>query len=518
MVLDRRASVNRAAANTLLSPNEQISAKMNINVSLAAADSAAVLGIGYPMGFNSTTGKHAPWMAPDPTVVVITLTGATGGTFGMTINDLASEPTAFDFDISAAELQARLLAFGFDTTVVLGTLIYTITFDGAAQLAVLPTVTADLSLITGDLGEGVTVSDGTAQDESSTIMNVAFNSRTGGSWTVTYDGNESAGIAFAASALDIENAILAIGTHAPDSVFVSRAIGVKEVFIAFNDIADLLSLPSVSGNVSTLTGGSDDGVAAVTVGDVLSLASASEVEVDVGTATGGTFTVTANGSTTAAIPFDASAGDVDTALANIGFTVVTDLTSEVYTIVFSGKAEVITLPTLSGDIALLTGAGLSLVSTAGEATNGTHVIVGFINPNQTQIGTKSGTAALVVLADDALDEICTATTTNPHNLVTGMSITVTGASDAKLNITATITVLTPTTFTYPVAEVDLGVSTSGAYTTTNVTMVMMMSEGTITASLPESLVASSDVTALRTALKDNLVTRNIYVQGLAGVN
>jgi hypothetical protein len=99
-----------------------------------------------------------------------------------------------------------------------------------------------------------------------------------------------------------------------------------------------------------------------------------------------------------------------------------------------------------------------------------------------------------------------------------MSITVTGASDAKLNITATITVTSPYTFTYPVAEVDDGVSTTGVYTTTNQIMAIMMSEGTISASLPQGLVAAADVTALNTALKDNLVTRSIYVQGLAGRN
>lgn len=308
MAQDLRLGSNNAAANTLFAPQGAISSKNDINVSLAAASSSAVLAIGYPIGYNKSTAYHAPWMAPDPTVLAIYLgtTPATGGTFEVVVNGHLEDMA---FDITAAAATTVLKAAGYDVTVTLASDIYTFTFDGQPEIETLPTVTGDITDLTGDTASSATV-------------------------------------------------------------------------------------------------------------------------------------------------------------------------------------------------------------TAGTATNGTDEIKGFVNPNDHSIGTKTGTAALVVLT--GTDTLCTATTTNAHGLVTGMSITVSGATESNLNITETITVVTSTTFTYPVAAVSGGTVDSGAYTTTNDTMVMIMVEGTLNASLPESLVAASDVTALRVALKKNLVEKGLIVQGLAG--
>ena len=512
MTLNREPKQNFSTED-ILTPNQRIVSENDINVTFAATDSAAVLAVGYPVGYNESTGDHAPWMAPDATVSVITLTGATGGTFTITVNGATTGAIAYNATI--AVVAGSLRSIGVTATVTLDTLVYTVTFDNEAQIKVLPTVSADLSGITGDVSESVTVADGTAQVASPTIMNIDFGTRTGGTWNLTYDGNTSGEIQFAASALDIKTAIEAIGTHAPDSVTVTRRVGVGEIYIVFDDIADLLVLPTVSADVSSnLTGGADDATAVATAGDVLSLASASEIEMDVGTATGGTFTVTVNGVTTAAIAFDATAGEVDTALLTAGFTVVTDLTSEVYTIVFSGKDEVLTLPTLSGSIIPLTGAVVAIATTAGTATNGTHNIRGFIHPNALSIGTVTGSVALVVLT--GTDTVCTATQTTPHGLVTDMSLTMSGATESLLNVTATITVTTSFSYTYAVSAVTGGTVDSGAYTTTNQSMVLIMIKGQVHATLPEGLVASGDLTALRTALKQNLLEKGIVVQGLAG--
>lgn len=514
MVLSLVNIPEHSAENTLYKNNKRIASLEDQVITIGSAGAASLLAVAYPMGFNKSTKKHGPWAVPDATVLVITLTGATGGTFGMSINNLVSENTAFDFDISAAELQARLLAFGFSTTVVLDNLIYTITFDGTDQIETLPTVSVDITQITGDITESVTVNDGVAQTASPTIINIDMEDRTGGTFTITYDGNESAGIAFAASALDIENAILAIGTHAPDSVSVSRRVGVNEIYVEFDDIADLLSLPTVS-FTSSLSGGTGDSDI-VTVGDVLSLASASEVEIEIGTATGGTFTVTANGLTTAGIAFDATAGEVDTALANIGFTVVTDLTSTLYTIVFSGKDEVIELPTLSGNISSLTGAGIGGEATAGTATNGLQRIRGFINPYDAQSGITTGSVALVVLTGS--DTTATATQTTPHGLATGMSLTMSGATESLLNVTATITVTTPFSYTYTVSAVSGGTTDSGAYTTTNDVTRTMMIKGTIRYDDIAALIATANHSALQTALRNDLIPDGLIVQGLTQIH
>lgn len=305
MTQDRVALVNNSAPNSLFDPNPQISAKMNINISLAAADAAAILAVGYPMGFNSNTGKHAPWMAPDATILTVSLVSSTSGTF----------------------------------------------------------------------------------------------------------------------------------------------------------------------------------------------------------------TVTVNGQVTATIAYDATAAEVEAAIKAIGYDVSDVLTSEVHVITFDAQSEIEVIPTVTGDVTSITGGSPTAVETAGTSTFGTNKIVGFINPNPTQVGTEAGNITL-----SRVTTLATGVTVNPHNLVTGMILAISGATDSNFDdATATITVTSPTTFTYAVADTG-AVTDAAAYTTTNPTMAIMMTEGDISASVPQALVATADVTALNVALKDNLVVRSIYVQGLAGVN
>lgn len=307
MTLNREAKAN-FSTEAILTPNKRIVSENDINVTFAAVDSAAVLGVGYPVGYNESTGDHAPWMAPDPTVLAIFLgtTPATGGTFEVVVNDHLEDMA---FDITAAAATAVLKAAGYEVSVTLANDIYTFTFDGETELKVLPTVTGDVTDLTGDTASSATV-------------------------------------------------------------------------------------------------------------------------------------------------------------------------------------------------------------TAGTATNGTHNIRGFIHPNDLTIGTVTGSVALVVLT--GTDTVCTATQTTPHGLVTGMSLTMSGATEAKLNITATITVTTSFSYTYTVAAVSGGTVDSGAYTTTNQSMVLIMVKGQIHATLPQGLVATGDVTALNTALQNDLVEKGIIVQGLAG--
>lgn len=500
--------ITNAAANSLLSPQEQIISTLDKNVTIGAANAIALLGVGYPIAFNSSTGQYAPWVAPDPTVMVITLTGATGGTFTITVNGATT--SALAYNASAAVVAAALLAIGYNATVTLDTLVYTITFDAQAEIATLPTVTADTSLLTGDVSETVTVNDGTAVIPDPTILNIDLEDRTGGTFAVVHGGNTiTPEIAFAATAPEIEALILAnIPVAPPASVTVTRATGANEISIIFDDLVDLLSLPTVSATLGNLTGGTG-ATALATVGNAISLSTASDVEVDVGSATGGTFTVTVDGTTTAGIAFDATAGEVDTALLAIGYTVSTGLVSTTYTITFDDKAEIITLPTITASIAGLTGVTAG-VATAGTATNGLDEIRGFVNPEDIQTGINTGDITLTRVTTTA-----TATTTNPHGLVTGMSLTVSGADNAAFNVTATITVTSTTVFTYAVADSGT-TSDTGSYTTTNDIMALIMIKGRINASLPQSLVATGDVTALNTAMKNGLIGKGLIVEELVG--
>lgn len=87
-----------------------------------------------PLGFNESTGQYGEWVAPDPTVVVlnedgvITVDGQDTGTI----------------DVSAATeatVTAELLALGINASVVEVADVFTVTFDGEAQVNVAPTVT-----------------------------------------------------------------------------------------------------------------------------------------------------------------------------------------------------------------------------------------------------------------------------------------------------------------------------------------------------------------------------------------
>lgn len=104
----------------------------------------------YPIGFNETTGNAAKWMAPDPTVLVVDLTSSTAGTWGITVDGIVIANTVLAFDATAELVAATIKAsLGVIATVELATSVYTITFDAEAQVSNLPTVTGDVTQITG---------------------------------------------------------------------------------------------------------------------------------------------------------------------------------------------------------------------------------------------------------------------------------------------------------------------------------------------------------------------------------
>lgn len=238
--------------------------------------------------------------------------------------------------------------------------------------------------------------------------------------------------------------------------------------------------------------------------------------VNTGGASGGTWGLTVNSLVIAntVIAYNATALTVKEFLKGYGYDVTVSLASGVYTITFDGDNEVDTIPyALSGDVTQLTGAtSPTAVATDGTSTNGTHNIKGFVNPEPTQVGVDTG---IITLAGSGTT--ATATTSSQNALVTGMSVTVAGASDATFNGTFTITVVDSYTFTYT-ASGSLTATDSGSYTTSNDTMAVIMVEGDIHAALPQGLVDASDVAALNTALKDGLVESSIFVQGLAGIH
>lgn len=62
-----------------------------------------------------------------------------------------------------------------------------------------------------------------------------------------------------------------------------------------------------------------------------------------------------------------------------------------------------------------------------------------------------GTASVSLVSLTRSSSTATATTLNPHGLVTGNKVTVSGAVESAYNVTASVTVTSPTTFTYTVS-------------------------------------------------------------------
>jgi len=314
MTYNNEPLVSRSAANTLYKNQKRISSKYNQNITIGSAGAAVLLPVCYPIGFNESTNKHTPWVAPDPSILTVDMgatTPATGGTWGMTVNSLVIANTVFAYNASAAVVTEALRVAGYNATVDLTSAVYTITFDDPEQIKTIPS-------------------------------------------------------------------------------------------------------------------------------------------------------------------------------------------------------------TLSGDVTQLTGAtGEDATATTGTSTNGANRVRGFINPDDAQSGITSGassTDGAVVLT--GTDTLCTVTTDNPHGLTTGMSLVFTGATEAKLNITATITVLTDFTYTYAVAAVSGGTTDTVSYTTTNDTITTMMVKGEVNYSDVWPLVATADVTALQTALRADLIPDGLIVQDL----
>ena len=86
MAIKRNGLVTRSAEGTLFKNNKRINSTYDKTITIDSTGAAALLAVAYPMGYNISTGNYGPWTAPDPTVLTVTLTGATGGTFTITVD------------------------------------------------------------------------------------------------------------------------------------------------------------------------------------------------------------------------------------------------------------------------------------------------------------------------------------------------------------------------------------------------------------------------------------------------
>lgn len=157
-----------ASGSDIFAKFERVSMNDHITAIFGASAGAETLARCTPVGYNDSTGFYGAWVAADPTVLEVDTGGATGGTFTITVDGITTATIAFDATEEATE--AALMAIGIVATVALAAGVYTVTFGADTQVAVVPTVTGDVSSLTGGTGEAATPTAGTSTYGTSKIL------------------------------------------------------------------------------------------------------------------------------------------------------------------------------------------------------------------------------------------------------------------------------------------------------------------------------------------------------------
>ncbi|WP_417390212.1 LamG-like jellyroll fold domain-containing protein [Gimesia sp.] len=145
----------------------------------------------------------------------------------------------------------------------------------------------------------VTVSIGSGNNEKQ-VITLGGTAATGGTFTLTFDGQATGNIAYNASAGTVETALEALSNIGSGDATVTGDVGGPWT-VEFTGALAVTNVALMTINVSNLTG---------SVNEIQTISSPSNP-------TGGTFTLTFDGQATAAIDYDANAAAVETALEGL---------------------------------------------------------------------------------------------------------------------------------------------------------------------------------------------------------
>jgi len=247
----------------------------------AAVASATTLAEGTPVAFNDSLDA---WVAWDPNTGIDSAVNevqelnipanADGGTFALVFDGAVSAPIAFNATAAAIETAFEALAtVGAGNGTIAGSAggPFTITFTGALAGAGQNLVEVDGSLLTdgGDAAGGATVTRltaGSAAGEQDEIQTVTITGTpTGGTFTLTFDGEETAAIAYDANAAAVQSALEALSNIGSGGVVCAGgALPGTPVTVTFSGAAFTDSdVPLLVANGALLTGGTDPAVSVV---------------------------------------------------------------------------------------------------------------------------------------------------------------------------------------------------------------------------------------------------------------
>ena len=313
----------------------------------------------YPTGTTAyitdiTVGGDEGW----DEVQVITLAGnPTGGTFTLSFRGQTTAAIAYGATAAAVESAMELLStITTDDLTVAGNDggPWTVTFGGTLATQDLPAMTGNgTSLTGGTLSIGLSQSATAATNEAQ--IATIYGSPAGGAFTLSYGGNTTAGIAYDATAAAVESALELLGSI--DAVSVTGDAGGPWA-VEFQG-----TLAGTNVVVMTSSGASLSG--AVVDIDVTQSAAETVDEIQIvtldGSPTGGTFTLTFDSQTTAAIVYNASASGVQTALealssVDVGEIALSGIAGGPWTVLFQSGLG-------AQDVSAITGGATNLTST-----------------------------------------------------------------------------------------------------------------------------------------------------------
>ncbi len=288
----------------------------------------------------------------------VELVTATGGTRTLTFDGQTT--SALAYDASAATIKTALEALSNvavdDIDVeqrVIGP--FTYTFGGAYAGDNVPSITVKTYFPEGETSTITTLTAGANEVQTETVT------ATGGTRTLTFNGQATSALAYDANAATIQTALEALSNIEPGDVTVT---GTGPYTYTFGGAYAGVNVPALVVGTGSLTGGSS------TV--ATSNAGAQEFQVEDINATSGDRTLTFDGETTDRIPFDATAEDIQTALEALSNVDSGDITVKgtyrnSYT--FQGAFANLDVPTLVVNTGSLTG-GTATITVASESISG----------------------------------------------------------------------------------------------------------------------------------------------------
>jgi hypothetical protein len=152
--------------------------------------------------------------------------------------------------------------------------------------------------------------------------------------------------------------------------------------------------------------------------------------IDVGAATGGTFTITINSTATSALAYNISAANLITAIGVAGATVTATKVGTVYTVTFGNLADLVSLPTITTSLIGLTGVNITPVT--GTTSYGAHKITGFVNAEPITLSDTNDVLGTVCVAGEitysaiedlvAVGDVAELQAALKHNLIPGIIV------------------------------------------------------------------------------------------------